>query len=395
MATGPEYSKGARPRPDRRAIAVAVAAIAVVAVLLLILFGSSEPPAPVSETDFRGPEIDIEALSEPLLLPAEFAPQQALILGGTQLAVLFPGLLADIVDAAADSVPVAVLVGSPEDRRAVEDALRGRGLPPDEVSYLEVPVRTMWVRDFGPVAVQDSTGGITLVDFDYRERRGNKLDDTVPRSIAELLGLPRREFPLLLEGGDFIGNGRGLCISSMRIIERNAHYNAYPPEKVGDLLSDALGFEQWIPLEHLQDEPTGHLDMFLTMVAEDVVVVGECDPREDSYNAELLDLIAANFAQIPTRVGHLRVERIPMPPHDDGVWRTYTNVVFANGVLLVPAYPAVCPDLDRRARDIYRRLLPGWRVVGIDCEKLTAMNGALRCVTLNIPRVRAAAVSLP
>ena len=74
-----------------------------------------------------------------------------------------------------------------------------------------------------------------------------------------------------------------------------------------------------------------------------------------------------------------------MPDHDDGYWRTYTNIVFANGVVLVPVYPDYCPDLDEEALAIYRRLLPDRQVVGIDCSGLIKMNGALRCITMNFP----------
>ena len=42
-----------------------------------------------------------------------------------------------------------------------------------------------------------------------------------------------------------------------------------------------------------------------------------------------------------------------MPPHDDGRWRTYTNVVYANGTLLVPTYPGFCPELDAEALAVY------------------------------------------
>ena len=367
---------------------VLLAAITALAVIVLLRVLGTSPDTESASTDYRTPgDATSAVLSEPLLLRAEFEPQEALILGGTQLIDILPRTIVDIVAALRNSVRIQILVNSPQDRLAVSDLLRDNDIPADAVSFLEVPVRSMWVRDFGPIAVQDSTGGMVLVDFHYRERRGNALDNTVPANIAGVLDLPVREFPLMIEGGDFIGNGRGLCISSMRVIERNTYYNAYSPEKIGQMLSSALGFEQWIPLEHLEGETTGHLDMFLTMVAPDVVVVGECDPAVDPYNAELLDLIASNFEMIPTRVGELSVVRMPMPPHDDGVWRTYTNVVFANDVLLVPAYPSVCPDLDTRARDIYAELLPGWNVVGIDCEGLIAMNGALRCITMNLPRV--------
>ncbi len=45
----------------------------------------------------------------------------------------------------------------------------------------------------------------------------------------------------------------------------------------------------------------------------------------------------------------MQVVRIPMPSHKDGNWRTYTNVIYANGVVLVPQYPDADAELDRVA----------------------------------------------
>jgi hypothetical protein len=59
--------------------------------------------------------------------------------------------------------------------------------------------------------------------------------------------------------------------------------------------------------------------------------------------------------------------------------------VFANGTLLVPLYPETDGHLDRIAMEIYSQLLPGWEIVGIDVSSFTHLNGALHCLTCNIP----------
>jgi hypothetical protein len=60
-------------------------------------------------------------------------------------------------------------------------------------------------------------------------------------------------------------------------------------------------------------------------------------------------------------------------------------VVFANGVLLVPTYSECDADVEREALELYRGLLPDWRVAGINCDSIIGMGGALHCVVLNIP----------
>nr|MEE4267472.1 agmatine deiminase family protein [Candidatus Krumholzibacteria bacterium] len=136
----------------------------------------------------------------------------------------------------------------------------------------------------------------------------------------------------------------------------------------------------------LAGEPSGHADMFLTFLAPDLVVVGSMDQAADEENAALLDKIAEDLEAMPTLAGPLRVERIGQPDHDDGVWRTYTSVVFANGVVLVPVYPDYCPDLDARALDFYRKHLSEREIVPIDCSRLVRNGTTLRSITLTVPR---------
>jgi hypothetical protein len=70
-----------------------------------------------------------------------------------------------------------------------------------------------------------------------------------------------------------------------------------------------------------------------------------------------------------------------MPSNHDGVWRSYTNVIMANGVLMMPVYPDVDADLAGRALDVYRRLLPRWQIVPVDSSALIHCGGALHCIS--------------
>ncbi len=85
--------------------------------------------------------------------------------------------------------------------------------------------------------------------------------------------------------------------------------------------------------------------------------------------------------------GPLKVVRIPMPPRSDDHWRTYTNVFFANGLILAPAYGDLDPAGQRNAHAILQRHMPGWRVVGIEVSGLIANGGALHCISMNAPRL--------
>jgi hypothetical protein len=77
-----------------------------------------------------------------------------------------------------------------------------------------------------------------------------------------------------------------------------------------------------------------------------------------------------------------------MPAPEGGLWRSFTNVLYFNGVLMMPTYAGVDPELQRTAAETYRRLLPNWEIEGIDCTKLIHLGGAVHCVTLNLPDLK-------
>jgi len=358
---------------------LAIIFLVLAGTLLILRPWSRDAAAPPA-----GPTIDFQANA--VFLPGEFSPQEYLLLGGSQLAELHPQVMVDIIRAAAGNIRIRLLSGSAANKDLIISTLENHGLDPGTVDILDLPILTMWVRDFGPVTVLDAAGRRSMVDFHYRERRGNALDDSVPGYLARDMGFPLKKSPLLVEGGDFLGNGRGLCLMSTRVTNRNAHYLERDPQQTVREFAAVLGFED-ITLAHpLQGETTGHVDMFCAFLQPDLVLVGSYDPEVDPENASLLDELAGRLQGMTTLEGPLRVARVPMPDHADDVWRTYTNVVFANDVLLVPVYPAYCPELDQQALDLYRRLLPGRQVVGIDASELIRMRGALRCITMNIPR---------
>jgi agmatine/peptidylarginine deiminase len=127
--------------------------------------------------------------------------------------------------------------------------------------------------------------------------------------------------------------------------------------------------------------------MFATFTSADTLVLGRYAWSEDPGNASLLDRTAMAMRGMDSGAGPLKVERIPMPPHRDGVWRTYTNVVYANDVVVMPTYAGVDEAIEREALETYRRLLPGREIVTVEATSLARTGGALRCVTLNIPHL--------
>lgn len=193
--------------------------------------------------------------------------------------------------------------------------------------------------------------------------------------------------------GNVLSNGRGLGLTTADTMTLNRRVGR-SERSVRAVLKQYLGFDQLVVLEPLSGEPTGHVDMFATFVSAKTVVVGAFDPSRDPVNAKILNRNAARLADVRTSMGALRVVRIPMPRRGRTVWPTYTNVLFADGLLLIPSYKGLPQINEKAAIEVYRRELPDWMLATIDCQTLIRSGGALHCISLNVPNVRRTTLKL-
>ena len=314
-------------------------------------------------------------------MPADFERQSAILLGVNELLPHHPQVLTDLVAALVDHVALVAVVTGEEQRRDLLTTLCDWGLPAHRVRCVRSAAVGLWVRDYGPTFLRRG-GRVCVLDAEYWYP-GRADDDRFPTDFARLLGVEARDVPVVVEGGNVLSNGAGLALCSTTVLVRNKH--RYTQAQVLNELSLHYGFRNIACVRPLVGAQTGHADMFATFAAPDTLVLGRYDASEDAANARQLDQVEAFVRGIDSGAGPLKVERIPMPPHEDGVWRTYTNVLYANDVVVVPVYAGVDPDLEREALDLYRRLLPDRRVVPVECTSLAKTGGALRCVSLNVP----------
>lgn len=311
----------------------------------------------------------------------EFEHQAALILGVNELVQYHPETLAQIVAALHDRIKILGVIANDEQRARTLSLLREHGLSEDSIDFFQWPVEAMWVRDYAPFFVCGDH--VTVVDYTYPEQNRD-LEDNFGMAFAATFRMHFDHCHLSLEGGNLTCNGDGLCVSTTKLAIQNGE-RGYDGQRIGDLLAQHFHFNRWVRLKPLEDEPTGHADMFLTLAATNKAIVGYYSTNDDPVNAPILDGNAAVLQGEATKAGPMQVIRVPMPSHKDGNWRTYTNVVYANGVVLVPQYPDTDPELDKVALRVFQETLPDWKVVGIDCSQLITKRGALHCISRQVP----------
>ncbi len=341
----------------------------------------------VQESEIAGQQ---EAASEgpdsQYCMPGEFERQQAILVASGRLATYFPETLTDIAQAVRGRVLLVALVDSDEEESLVGNVLRPLNLADDNVRVMELALDTQWIRDYGPLFVRGESGRIAIVDATY-QNEDRRQDDGVPQALGNAVGIPVVQLPLVVEGGNLLSNGNGLFLATSALLCKNEP-GGTDGGSVREQLASHLGCEHLVVLDPLVGEPTGHVDMFATFTDSRTVVLAACDPEADPANAALLDGNAARLAAVPAPYGPLRVVRIPMPPHIDGVWRTYNNVIFANGALLMPTYGRLDRQGERIAAERFSEMLPGWQILPIDASALIRMDGALHCISMNVPADR-------
>ena len=319
-------------------------------------------------------------------LPADFEKHQAIVLAGGWLAPKAPEVLTAIVREARKRTPLVLLVSSAAEQDRIAEMLAKRGLPEDAVRFLKVSTDSGWVRDFGPIFLCTKQPALGAVDAAYGKPE-REHDDAAGAAIARAFGVEPFVTTLVWHGGNLLSNGQGLLVTTTQSINANIEFGV-PLHMITRFAGDRFGVKQIVVLEHLVGETTGHVDMFACFTSPNTILLGKYSASVDPVNAALLDRNAARLAKVRMGRDKLTVARIPMPSNADGIWRTYTNALFARGRLLVPTYPDVDPTGGRRALAIYRRILPGWEVQGIDCSDLARHQGGLRCLSTYVPKVK-------
>lgn len=333
-----------------------------------------------------------EALHTDLLargrLPADFEPHTGLLLSWLDRSWA-TGVLTQIAAATWERLQLVILVPSETMKAEAVQTLADVGVDPDAVHFVVVAADTIWARDWGPLVLDVGNEAVKWVDAvataaeDFPRFR----DDHIPGAVSEMMEVSRVGTSVFLHGGGLLTNGAGLCLVARSQLAWNDELGI-PESHVAETLRRLVGAEQLVFLDTLVDEPTEHVDWFLAFTAVNQVVVGEYRGG-DPTNAAVLNGCAKQLANLPTPAGPLQVHRIPMPPRgSDYFGGTYTNVVFANGVLLVPTWPDAAAE-NEEALATYRQLLPDWEVVGIDCSSLVRREGALHCATRNLYRIPA------
>ncbi len=336
----------------------------------------------------RGLRASSKTEPEDFFPAAEHNKQAAILIGCKGRLHLTPQLFVDIAKAIDGKTPLFGVVQNVAEAERGANLMKSNGLPPEAMRFLVLPTDTMWIRDYAPIILRYEDDSVMMVDTKYQTRimREERVKDEIMGvHLARMMDLPLRSVPLLVEGGNMASNGDGLVATSMKTMMVNS-MSGFKRDQLQPMFEDYLGVRSVVALDALKDESTGHVDMFMTFLGKSLAVVAESNLPGDTENKALLDNNVRLLTNFNTSAGPIKVTRIPLPPKWGDDYRSFTNVIMANGTLLMPSFSDVDKELEDKAAAVYRALLPNWTIKRINCDTLVREGGQLHCISYNIPR---------
>ncbi len=344
----------------------------------------STPPLTIGITD---PPVS------PVRTMAEWEELQALIITWNGQNTI----LAEIVRAARAECNVVICCQNQSVVAQAKAKLTSSGVDfSTNVTFLIAPNNSIWVRDYGPNSVYaNDVDSLYFVDWIYNRPTRPK-DDTLVTSILPYFGIPlystsAAPTDLVNTGGNFMSDGMGTAFASELILNENEPGNPYgvsvkTEAQVDGVLYDFMGINRFIKMMPLPYDVIHHIDMHMKLIDEETLMVGQY-PTGVADGPQIEANIQYVLSNFESSFGTpYKVVRVPMPPEGGqypnlGDYRTYVNAVFVNKTIIVPFYQQ---QYDTTAKRIWQEAMPGYKIVGINCNSIIPLFGAIHCITKEV-----------
>lgn len=329
--------------------------------------------------------------SLPVRAMAEWEEMQAMVVTWRS----YKPILAKIVQAVKDEIRVVIINSN---LAACQSELTGYGVDwqTGNVEFLQAQSNSIWIRDYGANPVYlNGVDSLALVDWIYNRPR--PLDDIVPDAVGGYFGLPvysttEAPYDLTHPGGNNFSDGMGTNFSSKLVLDENGVNNQWgtsnhTEEGVDSIMQRFYGIDRYIKFTNLPYDGIHHIDMHMKLLNETTLLVGEY-PEGVPDRAQIEANIQYLLDNFTTPFGTpYRVVRIPMPP-ENGQYpsmgaplRTYVNSFIVNKTVLLPTYEL---QYDTTALRIWREAMPGYDIVGINCNNIIPAGGAIHCIVKEV-----------
>ena len=357
-----------------------------------LLFGQSLPHNLSEDEKKRLYEIGINrTITDPpdsiIYAPAEFDTVAGILFAWEA----YSTLLTDLIKEVAEDDTAWVIVDNSTEQNSVYSTLTNANVNMDHVVFEVVPTNSVWIRDYGPWWIYEPGDRRGIIDLTYNRPRPQ--DDSFPELFAESFGVNYYGLDLVEAGGNMLLDGKGAVIVSDVIFDAS---QGFDPNLTEDQLSqyflDYYGVHKVIIAPHLINDGTGHIDMFVKIINDSTIIVGEYENQSAGYpgNYDLCNQVANQLTNETNGDGRpFNIIRMPMPPYSNGITYTYVNSLLVNNKVLVPIYgftDSFANDTDVLSQ--YEEIIPGSEAIGFDCNQIIPANGAIHCIAMKVPAMK-------
>lgn len=321
----------------------------------------------------------------------------------------------NIVKAAAQYIPVKMIVSSHDEVAKIKNLLRQKGYYGDNVQYFVINHYSIWARDVGPLFVKDANNHLQIVNFGFNNysRDGNanyvNTESQVDKLTGQLLGLPVLNSSIVTEGGGIESNGRGTMMTTESVaLVRNPGMSK---QQLETEYKRVLGVSKviWLKKGLSEDDKitTGHINEIARFASPNTILLAQILPADryaNKYSQESYLRMEENYKILQKSTDQdgkpFKIIRIPMPPTlyeeaaqkgmDPPPVRSYLNYAVTNGAVLTQTYwkpnrSASLKTTEDQVMGIFRKVFPDRKIIGIDAENVNLWGGGIHCITQHMP----------
>ncbi len=262
-----------------------------------------------------------------------------------------------------------------------------------------IPNNDIWIRDYGPFFVEKTRNNkkrSCVLDFEFNSW-GEKfppwnLDNYVPGEIALYKGIEIESYPIVLEGGSVEFSGDGLILTTEQcLLNKNRNPNL-SKQQIELYLRSTFNIEEiiWLKRGLEGDHTDGHIDDVARFIGPKKILICKSNNSRDKNYKHLNESIKYLKSWKHPKHGYkLDIVELPMPDEmrikNKRLPNSYANFIFVNGGVIIPMFNC---SSDKVVIDIFKKIFPNRKIVGIDCTLLIQEGGGLHCMTKQEPSIK-------
>lgn len=372
-----------------------------------------------------------------IVRPAEFEKQEGVMIAVLDEDQRFMQTWIDMMKVYTKAGHTFVLI-DPNAKGRFLAMMEKQGVSMKEMTFLDYPFDTVWIRDYGPEFVVDENARRYIVDGSYHQVQKNSQknhpvsfrddscvnDDALPARIAADSwinedGLPMKVFQHegLIAGGNIISDGAGTCFSS-DVIYGEEKPDQWTIDDVDNMMREYFGCEKLIVLKPICQDNTGHIDVFMKLAGPNTILLGKF-LQDTHFNGDIyakekghcstnfpndFQTMENNFKTLRDSVNPdgvpWKIIRVPMhEPYEiegDWVYRSFLNAQIVNRYVAMPTFRKprqnesyeYMMDMEGMAMDAFERAMPNHELEIVPADFVVKYGGAVHCLTHEIPAQR-------